>query len=174
MVVNRRDLMIKSYENKSSQTRYILVFTLDDIRFALHTTSVERTIRMVEITPLPKAPDIVLGIINIQGVIVPVVDIRKRLHLPDKADKESGFTDSLVIINTGVRKLGIVVDIVKDVIELDESKIVSPADIIQGVEHVEGVLKLEDGMVLIHDINKFLSIEEEKEIDKAIYDSDFP
>lgn len=126
---------------------------------------------MVEITPLPKAPDIVLGIINIQGLIVPVVNIRKRLHLPDK---ESGLTDSIVIINTGVRKLGIVVDIVKDVIELDESKIVSPADIIQGVEHVEGVLKLEDGMVLIHDINKFLSIEEEYAIDKVINDSNFP
>lgn len=157
--------MSESYENKSSQTRYILVFTLDDIRFALHTTSVERTIRMVEITPLPKAPDIVLGIINIQGVIAPVVNIRKRLHLPDK---ESGLTDSIVIINTGVRKIGIVVDTVKDIIELDESKIVSPADIIQGVEHVEGVLKLEDGMVLIHDINKFLSIEEEKEIDSSL------
>ncbi|MBI5194000.1 MAG: purine-binding chemotaxis protein CheW [Nitrospirae bacterium] len=161
--------MNESYENKSSQTPYILVFTLDDLLFALRTSSVERTIRMVEITPLPKAPEIVLGIINVQGLIVPVVNIRNRFQLPDK---ESGLTDSIIIVSTGVRKLGIVVDTVKDVIELDESKIVSPPDIINGIEHVEGILKLEDGMVLIHDINKFLSLEEGYAIDKAIVNSE--
>lgn len=63
----------------------VVVLMLDDIRYAVALTSVERVVRAVEITPLPNAPDIVLGVINVQGRVVPVVDIRKRFRLPARA-----------------------------------------------------------------------------------------
>jgi purine-binding chemotaxis protein CheW len=56
----------------------LVVLTLDEQRYALHLSAVERIVRMVEITPLPKAPQIVLGVVNVQGRIVPIVNIRKR------------------------------------------------------------------------------------------------
>ncbi len=56
----------------------LVVFAFDEQRYALHLSAVERIVRMVEITPLPKAPEIVLGVVNVQGRIVPIVNIRKR------------------------------------------------------------------------------------------------
>ena len=58
----------------------IVVFALDEPRYALPLSAVERVVRAVEITPLPKAPEIVLGVINMQGQVVPAVDIRKRFR----------------------------------------------------------------------------------------------
>ncbi|MEK6672155.1 MAG: hypothetical protein AABY42_01590 [Nitrospirota bacterium] len=61
-----------------------------------------------------------------------------------------------------------IVDEVLCVIECPEDRIVMSGDVLSGMEYVEGVAKLEDGMVLIHDIEKFLSLEEEIKLDKAI------
>ena len=60
----------------------LVVFTMDEQRYALQLAAVERVVRMVEVTPLPQAPQIVLGVINAQGRIIPVVDIRRRFRLP--------------------------------------------------------------------------------------------
>lgn len=56
--------------------------TLDGQRYALSLAQVERVIRAVEITPLPQAPEIITGVINVRGRVIPVVDIRKRFRLP--------------------------------------------------------------------------------------------
>ncbi len=64
------------------QLNQYVVFTLDEQRYVLHLSAVKRIIRVVEITPLPKAPDIVLDVVNVEGQIIPVVNIRKRFRLP--------------------------------------------------------------------------------------------
>ena len=61
-----------------------MVFTLDRQRYALPLSVVERVVRMIEITPVPHTPDIVLGVINAQGRVIPVVDIRRRFRLPTR------------------------------------------------------------------------------------------
>lgn len=143
----------------------LIAFTLDDQRFALSISSVNRIIRVVGITPLPKGPDIVIGIINMQGNIIPVVNIRKRFCLPDR---EIILSDQIIITHTSKRTMGIVVNSVIGLIESAEEKIISSGAIVPGIEYVEGVIKLEDGLILIHDIDRFLSIEEEGAIDNAV------
>ncbi len=69
-------------------------FWLDGHRFGLELSAVERVVRMVEITPLPNAPAIVMGAINVEGRIIPVVDIRARLGLPQRAVRPS---DALIL-----------------------------------------------------------------------------
>ncbi len=143
----------------------LIVFTLDNQRFALPLSIVERAIRIIEIVPLPKAPEIVMGVINLHGKIIPVVNIRKRFHLPQR---EISLNDQLIISNTKKRPLAILVDSVLGVFEFPEKKIISADKILPDIEYVEGVAKLEEGIILIHDIDKFLSLEEEKAIDEAI------
>jgi len=63
-----------SNHNKKKASNIVL-FSLDEPRYALYLSAVERVIHSVEITPLPKAPDKVLGVINIQGEVIPVIDI---------------------------------------------------------------------------------------------------
>ena len=143
----------------------LVVFTLDNQRFALPLSTVERAIRIMEIVHLPKAPEIVIGVINLHGKIIPVVNIRNRFRLPQR---EINLNDQLIISNTKKRPLAILIDSVLGVFEFPEKRIVSADKILPDIEYIEGVAKLEEGIILIHDIDKFLSLEEEKAIDEAV------
>ncbi len=143
----------------------LAVFTLDAQRYAIHLSNVERVIRVVELTPLPQAPEIVLGVVNVQGRIVPVVNIRKRFRLPER---EMNLSDQLIIAHTSRRTVGLMVDTVIGVLDRSEKEVIAAEKILPNLVHVEGVVKLEDGMVLIHDLDKFLSLEEEKTLADAM------
>ncbi|MDA8388697.1 MAG: chemotaxis protein CheW [Nitrospiraceae bacterium] len=143
----------------------LVVFILDGRRFAISLSSVERVIRPVEVTPLPKAPDIVSGVINLQGTIAPVFNLRKRFGLPEKA---IGLGDQMIVARTSGRTVSFGVDEVERVLEFPYEKIVPREKIHPEMEYVEGVIKLEDGMVLIHDIDRFLSLDEKKALGAAI------
>ncbi|EHP88941.1 CheW protein [Geobacter metallireducens RCH3] len=148
-----------------SESCHLVIFTLDDQRYALHLSAVDRTVRMVEITPLPKAPGIVLGVISVNGMIVPVLDIRRRFALPER---KTGLGDHLVIARTAKRTVALAVNGVHEVIERPAGEIIPPEAVLPGMEHVHGVVKLEDGMVFIHDLDGFLSLEEEQVLDAAM------
>jgi len=143
----------------------LIVLTLDEQRYALHLSAVERIVRGVEVTPLPKAPEIVLGVVNVQGQITPVINIRKRFRLPER---EMNLSDQLIIAHTSRRTVALVADAVSGVIERSEQEVIAAEKVLPGIEYVEGVVKLEDGMILIHDLNKFLSLEEEQALDNAM------
>jgi len=143
----------------------IIVFALDERRYALHLAAVQKTVRMVEITPLPKAPEVVLGVINFHGAVVPVLNMRKRFRLPGRA---AGLSDQLIIAHTASRLVALVVDAVSDVVFLPPEQLVDPAGILPHLEYVEGLALLEDGMVFIHDLDAFLSLDEEQALEAAI------
>ena len=143
----------------------MVTFSLDDRKFALYVSIVQRIIRVVEVTALPKAPGIVVGIINLQGMLVPVFDIRRRFQLPVR---EMQLSDQLIIASTTKRTVALIVDSVDDVIEIPGERIIAAEQILPGLEYVEGVMKTEDGMVLIHDLERFLSLPEEKVLDEAL------
>ena len=140
-------------------------FNLDDQKYALFLSAVIRIIRVVEITGLPKAPEIVLGVINMHGLIISVFDIRKRFQLPQR---EMQLGDQLIIASTSKRTVALLVDSVSDVIDIPEEKIIAGEKILPGLEYVEGVVKTEDGMILIHDLEQFLSLQEEKALHEAL------
>lgn len=147
------------------RSNHLVIFILNEQRYALFLPAVGRILRMVEITPLPKAPEIVLGVINMQGRIVPVLDIRKRFRLPER---ELDPSDQLVIACTSKRAVALAVDKVIGVVERSGQEVIAAEKILPGMEYVEGVAKLEDGMILIHDLDTFLSLEEEKALDEVM------
>lgn len=144
---------------------HLIVFTLDDRRYALSLPAVDRVVRMVAITPLPKAPGIILGVVNIQGQVIPVINMRRRFHL---AEREIALTDQLVVAHTVRRPVALVADAVLDVIACPAQEPIAAEHIVPGMEYVEGVIKLEDGLILIHDLDKFLSLEEESLLEHAL------
>lgn len=145
--------------------KQLLVFRLDDLRCALHVSAVEKVHRAVAITSVPGLPEIALGVVNVHGRVLPVVNLRGRFHLPEK---ELTPNAHLVVAHTLRRAVVLVVDSVDGVLECNEQEITSAPTILPGMEHVEGVLKLNDGMVLIHDLGSFLSIEEDAALDRAV------
>lgn len=143
----------------------LVVFTLDERYYALDLAAVERTVRMVEVTPLPRAPDVVNGVINVQGRIIPVLNIRRRFRLPERAATPG---DQLILARTARRPVAFMVDAVHGVMERPAQEIIEPATVVPGIEYVEGVVKFDDGMIFIHNLDAFLSIEEEDSLDDAI------
>jgi purine-binding chemotaxis protein CheW len=143
----------------------LVLFTLDEQRYALPLDIVERTVHMVAITPLPHAPEVALGVINVQGTIIPVLDVRRRFRLPLR---EPGAGDQLLIARSAHRTVALAVDEVTGVMELQEAGAVPPASILPAMEYVEGVVKLEDGLVFIHDLDRFLSLSEERALETAL------
>lgn len=146
----------------------LIVFTLDNWRYALPLPVVDRVVRMVAITPLPKAPDVVLGVVNIQGRVIPVINMRQRFHLPER---EIALTDQLVVAHTARRPVALVADAVLDVIACPVQSLVAAGEVLPNIEYVEGVVKLADGLILIHDLDKFLSLEEENFLAHALENS---
>jgi purine-binding chemotaxis protein CheW len=140
-------------------------FNLDDQKYALFLSAVIRIIRVVEITGLPKAPEIVAGIINLQGQVIPVFDIRMRFRLPAR---EVRLDDQMIIATTAKWTVALSVDSVDDVIEIPEERITAAEQILPELGYLEGVIKTEGGIVLIHDLEKFLSLPEEKALGEAM------
>ncbi len=135
----------------SPEVEPLLVFTLEGQRFGLRTSIVQRAVRAVEITPLPDAPRGIRGLINIGGTIVPVYDFRSRFEMPVRAVRSSDF----FVIATAHGKL--VAVLVDDVVGLMESPVIPTEDLVAHVELIDGVIKTDTDLVLIHDLDKFLA-----------------
>ena len=137
-------------------TVQLVTFFLDDQRYALRLDAVERVIPAVALTQLPGAPEIVLGLIDFEGRIVPVVDIRARFRLPGR---EMGIEDCIIIATTARRTLAILVGVPDEVIEKGETEIDRGDGILMGSEYIEGVLRLEGGLVSEERITRFAASE---------------
>ncbi|HKB84334.1 MAG TPA: chemotaxis protein CheW [Burkholderiales bacterium] len=143
----------------------LVVFTLGEQRYGLPLSSVERAVRIVEITPLPNGPDIVLGVINVQGRLIPVVNLRRRFSLPEH---EVVLTDQIVVAHTQRRPVALVVDAIVGVLAYSQQQFVGAGEILPTAEYLDGVVKLDDGLILIHDLEKFLSLDEALALDAAM------
>jgi len=142
-------------------TMHAFTFLLDNTLYALRLETVERVVPAADLTPLPGAPAVVLGLLDFEGRIVPVVDIRARFRLPVR---EMGVEDFIIIAKTSRKTLGIL----GEVINVAEADIDRGTGVLLGSEYIEGVLRLDEGLVLIHDLESFLSLEEEKSIAGAM------
>ena len=142
-------------------------FCMGPGRYALSLHAVGKVVPIVEISRLPKAPAIVSGVVNVAGRIVPVINVRRRFGLPER---ELILTDRMIIARTTARRVALVVDEVTGVIQCPEDRFMPSAQILPGMEYIKGIATLDDGMVLIHDLELFLSLEEERSLASAMKD----
>lgn len=143
----------------------LLVFALAGLHCALKIGNIERVLPAVEISPVPQAPAIVLGLLNVQGRILPVLNIRRLFRLPEV---ETAPTNRMVIARTANRPVVMVVDDVLDVTEFSEEDIVTPDQVYPGMEHLDGVTRIGAGIIYIYDLDSFLSSEEDAEIEQLL------
>lgn len=143
----------------------LLAFAIDEQTFALPLERVERAVRAVAVTPLPQAPAIVSGVINIGGRIVPVINLRRRFGLPEQ---ELRLADQLLIAHTSQRPLAMIVDAALGVVACAEQDFVAVDRIVTGTRYLHGIVKGTNGMILIHDLDAFLSLEEGEALDHAL------
>lgn len=145
--------------------RSLVIFSLGHQRFALALGSVQRSIRVVAITPLPEAPAIVRGVIDLAGAIIPVIDMRARFDLPPR---KVSLSDHLIIATAGSRTVALLVDDTNGVVEASAENYARPGEILPGVVLLDGAIKLDDGLILIHDLERLLSPQDQAAIDRAL------
>jgi purine-binding chemotaxis protein CheW len=144
----------------------LVAFILDEQQYALPLITVQRVVRMVEVTPMPKAPEIVLGVIDFQGSIIPVMSMRKRLGLPEP---ETSLSDQLIVADIvtdiATRRVALVVNSVTGVLERTAEEVTETETIVPGAQYVEGITRLQGGILFIHNLEHFLSKKEEQQLD---------
>lgn len=143
----------------------IIVFSLDQQGYALPLNNVARVIHAVEITDLPKSPDIISGIINVKGQIIPVVDVRKRFGF---TSRELSPDDQMIIAYTRKRQIALLVDQVSGIQKVSSTQLVNTKETMPYAEYIGGVAKIEDDLILIYDLEQFLNLNEEMELEQAI------
>ncbi|HEX6307201.1 MAG TPA: chemotaxis protein CheW [Longimicrobiales bacterium] len=143
----------------------LLVFELAGIRYALKLEAVREVTRAVLITPLPDAPPVIEGVVEVRGELVPVYDLRLRFgHEARPLDPE----ERLVIAWTGSRLAAFRCDTTGWVESISRDRVGSPAALRAAGRHIAGVARLSDGLVLIQDLERFLDEAEATRLGSAL------
>ena len=145
-----------------SNSLSILLVRLGGTQVGLPSLAVREIVRAVAIAPLPGAPAIVEGVVNLRGRIVPVVDVRRRLGIPALALSPDQF---LVALDLPDRAIAVRVDDVDDVIDVDEGSLETPSSISPVLERLAGVASTASGAVVVYDVNAFLDAAEREALD---------
>lgn len=148
----------------AEQLKQLVIFALEGVSYGLDIQYVREINRMVEITPIPNAPSFVEGIINLRGVIVPVVDLSKRFEINTR---ENSKETRIVVIESKENMLGLVVDEVSEVLRLAADQIDSAENIMTSraaLDFIEGVGKVDDRLILILSPDKLFSTEEQMQL----------
>ena len=140
-----------------------VTLTLDNETYGINVMQVQEVLRVPEIAPVPGAPDYVLGIINLRGNVVTVIDTRKRFGLPARKMDEDA---QIVILESHRQVVGILVDTVAEVIELRASKIEPAPDVgrDRNAQFIKGVFSQDGKLLILVDLERLLSDDEWREV----------
>ncbi len=136
-----------------------VTFRLGDETYGIDVMQVQEVLRLTGIAPVPGAPDYVLGIINLRGNVVTVVDARRRFGLPETTPDDAS---RIVIIENGSYVIGMLVDSVAEVVNLHASRIESAPNVgsDDSARYIQGVHTLGEKLLILVDLNKLLTPED--------------
>ncbi|MVO99137.1 chemotaxis protein CheW [Paenibacillus lutrae] len=149
-----------------AEDKKIIVFALAHEEYGVEVDKVKTIERMQPMTRVPKTPVFVKGVINLRGVVVPIIDLRSRFGLP-----ESSYTENTRIIIVAVNdiEVGLVVDSANDVIDLNEDSIENPPEVVGGIKakYLHGIAKIGDERLLVlMNLNEVLNKDEIMQLEK--------
>ncbi|GAA03539.1 MULTISPECIES: chemotaxis protein CheW [Photobacterium] len=146
-------------DGANDQVLQWVTFQLEDETYGINVMQVREVLRYSEIAPVPGAPDYVLGIINLRGNVVTVIDTRSRFGL---MPGEISDNTRIVIIEAEKQVIGILVDSVAEVVYLRSSEIDSTPSVgtEESAKFIQGVSNREGQLLILVDLNKLLSDEE--------------
>ncbi len=158
------ELMNKESIEASADSREFLTFVLGEESYGLEILKVQEIRGYDAVTKIANTPDFIKGVVNLRGRIVPIVDLRIKFHLGRVEYNE--FT-VVIILNLSGRIVGIVVDGVSDVMNLQSSQIRSVPDIVSSIDtkYITGLASVEEKMFILVDIEQLMNSHEMELID---------
>jgi purine-binding chemotaxis protein CheW len=158
--------MSQSFSDGNAATQYLTV-NLADEEYGIDILAVREIRGWTSVTRIPQAPGYVLGVLNLRGAIVPVLDLRLRFGL---SREEYTGTTVTVIITVAGRLFGIVVDAVSDVLDVEQNNVRPVPDMGTAVdtEYLKGLTSIGERMVLLLDADKLLQPQDAQMLDAAL------
>jgi purine-binding chemotaxis protein CheW len=149
-------------EFHESEVVQLVSFMLDDVEYGVDILSVHEILRFPEMTRLPNTPPFIKGVINLRGNVIPVVDMRIRFGFP-----EGDVTDltRIIVVETGGKQVGILVDNVYQVVRLPVTSIDPPSDLIRGIseDFIYGIGRLRDRLIVLLNMTQIIFLENSEE-----------
>lgn len=143
-------------EKSSTGEKKVIVFQLKDEEFAVSVQQVGGIERMLPITRVPQAAAFVKGVINLRGVVTPVIDLRRRFDIEEVSYDES---TRIIIVHLEDIEVGLIVDAANDVIDIPE-KAIEPAPEVVGavnVDYIDGIAKLDSRLLILLNLERVLT-----------------
>ncbi|WP_078593728.1 chemotaxis protein CheW [Evansella clarkii] len=144
----------------------VIVFQLHNEQYGVNIQQVRSIEKLLNVTPVPGTADFIKGVINLRGDITPIIDLKDRLQIG-----KTEYTDHtrVLIINIESIQMGLIVDNATDVLDIEQSIIDAPPEVIGGVteEYLSGVAKIDDRLLILLDLERILNFQELNEVEKA-------
>lgn len=158
--------LVKKAEEAGHELQ-LVAFCLQGEEFAVDIQKVREVLKITQITPLPQSLDFIEGVINLRGEVIPVVDLRKRFRIAGSG--ETG-KNRIIIVEIQENLVGLIVDSVTEVLHLTASAVEPPPRRLAGTrtDFIQGVGKLGDRLLIILDLEKILSSEEQYVLDDLL------
>jgi purine-binding chemotaxis protein CheW len=152
--------MEEAHKRQDAELMQLVTFSIGEEEFGVDILKVQEIIRMMEITKVPRAPDFVEGVINLRGKVIPILDLRRRFGLVTRDhDKHT----RIIVIEISNMIVGFVVDSVSEVLRIPSNTVEPPPPVVSGLEseYISGVGKLADRLLILLDLDRLLSREEQ-------------
>jgi purine-binding chemotaxis protein CheW len=141
----------------------VIVFQLNDEEYGVEVGQVRSIERMQHITRVPRTTDFVKGVINLRGVVTPIIELRNRFGI-----EEIEATDStrIIIVAVDNMEVGLIVDSANDVVDVPHDLVEPPPQVVGGLEadYLRGVAKIDKRLLILLNLNKVLNPKELKEM----------
>lgn len=137
----------------------IIVFQLGDEEYGISVEEVQSIEKIQHITRVPVVKEYVKGVINLRGVITPIIDLRTRFNLQEQLNHE---LTRIIMVRLNDVEAGLIVDAANDVVDIDEKTIASVPETVEGtaVEYLNGVVKVDSRLIVLLNLPKVLSLED--------------
>lgn len=140
----------------------VIVFQLKDEEYGVEVDQVRSIERMQHITRVPRTPSFVKGVVNLRGVVTPIIELRNRFGI-----EEIETTDSsrIIIVAVGDMEVGLIVDAANDVVDIPNNVVEPPPEVVGGVEadYLRGVAKMDKRLLILLNLDKVLNPKDLKE-----------
>lgn len=150
-----------------SDQNQLVTFQLGEELYGVNIMDVKEIVRVQDVRAIPNAPFYVEGIFNLRGEIIPIINLHKRFHIKRAiTSEEDELLSGFIIIDMDRMKLGIIIDRVSRVVTVEKEDIQPPPQMLSGIgaEYIQGVVRQEDGYLIILNIRDLFNPKELQKI----------
>ena len=161
------DNLIKVDTTVHEDLLQLVSFNISEEEFGVDILRVQEINRMTDVTRVPNVPEYVVGVINLRGKVVPIIDLRLRLGLPKRGFEKD---TRIIVVELDGKVLGFIVDNVNEVIRIDKNITEEPPTMVSGIDSdfITAIGKLEDRLLILLDLNKVISVDKIATIEESV------